>query len=69
MSLKPVKVRGADPSHGVVGTAPCVFVSHAEAAERIARVTAMVTTKEDARKLLRSAGILNKNNKLVKALA
>lgn len=71
MAIKPVKVVGAAKattrSTAVGGS--FVVVSHVEAAERITQVTAGVTTKEDARSLLRSAGILNRNNKLVKALA
>lgn len=45
------------------------FVSHEEAAKRIAALTDAITTKKEARKLLRKLGILNKKNKLVKALA
>lgn len=68
MSSKVEKVVGVDRCASAVGV-PCVAVSHVEAAERIARFTSTVTTKEDARRVLRSAGILNRNNKLVKALA
>lgn len=57
MSSKSIKV--ADDS----------FVSHEEAAKRIAQAVSKVTTKKEARKLLRKAGILNKHYKLVKALA
>lgn len=56
-----------------VGDSPVVttssYVSHEEAAKRIAQAVSKVTTKKDARKLLRKLGILNKKNKLVKALA
>lgn len=45
------------------------FVGHEEAAKRMALVVSKITTKKEARALLRKLGILNKNNKLVKALA
>lgn len=44
------------------------FVSHEEAAKRMLARTDEVTTKKEARALLRKIGILNKNNKLVKGL-
>lgn len=68
MSLKSVKISGVDAKRNGSVAASCVALSHAEVAERITQITSTVTSKEDARKLLRSAGILNKNNKLVKAL-
>lgn len=44
-------------------------VSHEEATKRMALVVSKITTKKDARALLRKVGILNKKNKLVKTLA
>lgn len=43
-------------------------VSHLEAAQRMTQFAAQITTKESAQALLRSAGILNSKNKLVKGL-
>ena len=44
-------------------------ISHREAAERIGQAASRVTTKQEAQKVLRAAGIFNRHNKLVKALA